>query len=200
MQTQETLGIISGLLILPALTTYFIQIRKGDSTPNIATWLTRSEVMVFNAITYAIIVGNVLEGFIAIITPLSPILVLSYTAVTKKFTSPKTLELVTILLSTIIGILWMITDPPSLNICLQIILFISIVPTATRLISKKTKHETKEKPLPWIIASIAYTIAIINVSMNLHHGYMKLLFPINGLICNGSIAIISFIKNQKRAS
>ena len=194
MKTYELLGLISGLLLIPVYWSYYLQTRKGESVPNPATWLIWVVVMLFNGATYTIMVDNWLEGFISITAPILLLTSFIYFLTRRKFTKLGRTESIILMLTFLIGIVWKLTNATVSNLCLQAILAFSFWPTIKGLLW----GDNKEKPLPWLIAVVAYGFTITANVINFNGDYAKLIFPlINGVIGNGSVAVIAIIKNRK---
>ena len=191
------LGLISGILIIPVYLTYFLQVKKGHSTPNPATWFIWLLVMILNGATYVAMVGNNLKSFIAIIVPIAQILMFVYLTGRKKFAKIGKTDVLILVLVFIIGIFWKITNNPKLsNLLLQTIILFSFWPTAKGLIW----GSLKERPTPWMIATLVYLFTIIANLID-YNGLANLVYPvINGIIGNGSIGVIAIIKNSGRQS
>lgn len=195
MQLNEMLGLISGFLIIPVYIIYFRQVKKGYSTPNPATWSIWVAVMLLNGATYSRMTGNILESFIAIITPILMLIMFLYLITKKKFTALKKTEIIILILTFLIGILWKLSNATVSNLSLQSIILFSFWPTVRGLL----KNELKEKPIPWLISVVAYVFTITAVLIDFHNDYAKLFFPIvNGVIGNGSVAVIAIIKNKRQ--
>ena len=191
MQINEILGLISGLLIIPVYLIYLFQVKKGYSTPNPATWSIWVIVMLLNGATYFSMIGDLFESFIAIVVPLLLIILFVYISAKRKFVALGKTEIIILILTFCIGILWKITSATISNLCLQVILLFSFWPTIRGLL----KNELSEKPLPWLLAVVAYFFTIAANLSDFSGDYIKLVFPIvNGVIGNGSVAVIAIIK------
>jgi len=181
-------------MIIPVYYTYFLQVKRGDSIPNPATWSIWVAVMLLNGATYSKMTENLLESFVAIVAPVSLLFMFLYIIRHRKFGKLGKTEIIVLILTFLIGILWKFTNATISNLCLQAILLFSFWPTAKGLI----KNELKEKPLPWFIAVGAYLFLIAANAFNLNDDYAKLVFPLlNGVIGNGSIGIIAIIKTRE---
>lgn len=196
----EFLGIISGLLMIPVYITYYLQVRKGDSIPNPSTWLIWLVVMLLNGATYSSMVGNPFKSLIAIVVPVLLFLMFLYLLTRRKFAKIKKTDVAVLILVLIIGVFWKITNNPKIsNLFLQVIMLFSFWPTIEGLIW----GDLKEKPIPWMFAVVAYLFTIAANSFdfkgwNDFDSWAKLAYPIiNGIIGNGSIAVIAIIKNKR---
>ncbi|MDD5290246.1 MAG: hypothetical protein PHT40_03565 [Patescibacteria group bacterium] len=193
MQANELLGLISGFLVVPVYITYFLQVKKGTSVPNPATWSIWVAAMLLNGATYSKMTGNFFESLIAIIVPILLLLMFFYIITRKKFSALKKTEAIVLIITFFVGILWKITNATISNLCLQGILLFSFWPTIRGLLS----GQATEKPLPWLLGVVAYLFTVAANLSDFQGDYAKLVFPIvNGIIGNGSVGIIAIIKNR----
>jgi hypothetical protein len=196
MDLISLLAIAATITILLVYITYFHQMTKGQSTPNPATWTIWLAMMLLNAITYALIVQDFSKALFPTVTSILVGLMFTYSIIKGKFGPFKKLEVVILILALLIGIGWQITGNAILaNLLLQVILFISFIPTAVGLL----KRTLKEKPLPWILSIIAYQFQLATVLINFDGNYAALAYPIvNGVLGNGSVTAIIIIMNKKK--
>ncbi len=194
MEIYKIFGLAGGILLIPVYIIYLIQVKKSQSTPNPATWSIWVAVMILNGATYTTMTGDILESLIAITAPILLIILFSYISIKGKFTKLGKTEKKILALTFIIGILWKITSATFSNLCLQAIILFSFWPTIKGLI----KGDHNEKPLPWILASVAYLLTVAGNILNLQGNWFKLVFPfVNGVMGNGSVALLSFLQNRK---
>lgn len=194
---ETILLFLANITVLIVYFTYIKQVIKGSSTPNPSTWIIWFAVTLLNALTYDQIVDSSLKGLIAKLAAILMLIIMIYSLVKGKFSSLKKIDTVALIACVIIGIFWKTTGLVNIaNLLLQMILMIAFVPTIIGLI----QGSGKEKPLPWILAVVAYVFQISALCLNLEGNYFSLVYPItNGLIGNGSVAVTAIIINRKAA-
>jgi hypothetical protein len=185
----EILTVTASIFSLLAVRAYFIQLNRGESTPNPATWLIWIVVIIINTVTYFSVVNqNIWLTLSSIVLTLAFSLIFIFAIFKGKFTRVGRVEVISIILAVAIGIYWQTTNDAILaNLALQIIFLISFYPTVIGLL----KRDLKEKPMPWIFGSFSYLFSIIAVSLNIDTvSWVALGFPVINLIGNGGVALI----------
>ena len=193
---EGILQIIASSLLVVVYIIYLKQITKGESTPNPGTWITWFVIMGINVFTYFKVVNNdYLKTAIVFIGFLSITLIMFYSLFKGKFAKLAKIDTILLILSIIVMVFWQVTKNVNLsNLFLQIVIFISFLPTAIGV----AQGRLKEKHLPWTLASIAYTIQTISLLLNYDGNLYQLFLPIiNGILGNGLIPIILIYKKLK---
>ncbi len=194
---EEILQVSGSLILLLVYFFYLSQAVKGQSTPNPGTWIVWFVIMGINTITYFKVVDdNYLKTAIVFIGFTGITSIMLYSLFKGKFAKLAKIDLILLSLSIIIGIFWQISENANIsNLLLQIIIFISFLPTAIGLIQDRLK----EKHLPWTLAVIAYSLQTISLTINYDGNIYQLFLPIiNGVLGNGLIVIILFCKSIKK--
>jgi small basic protein len=171
-------------------------VRSGASTPHPVTWITWVAVSFINLITYYTIVSDSpWKISTAIVGFVSMSIICGYSFFLKSNPKISNFDKIIIVLTIAIGVMWQTTNNDRLaNILVQIIFAISYLPTIKGLISGKVK----EKPFPWWLAVSSYSLQIIAILIAFNGDFLQLLFPIvNGILGNGSVAVLSTIKNKQ---
>ncbi|MDO8643470.1 MAG: hypothetical protein Q7S00_00700, partial [bacterium] len=135
--------------------------------------------------------GDLWQSMITIIATTGIFLIFLYSLFRGKFTRLGKVELFCLVAAFLVGIVWKTTgDAIFANLLLQGIYFISFIPTVLGLL----KGTMKDRSLPWVLAFIAYALMIIVILLRWSEGsWAALAHPIiNGLLGNGSIALITF--------
>ncbi len=192
---SEFFSVLSVLCILGVYVSYVKQLAQGHSTPNPATWLIWTLVCIINAITYFVVVNaNWYKGAIAIVVTLGLCAVSLYALKKGKFVKPSLFDFSVLGLALAVGIFWQTSgDDRTANLLLQFILLISFFPTIVGLLH----HQLREKATAWNIAVLSYCFSVLGILFNYQH-WTELAFPvINGIIGNGSVAVIVMWQNRK---
>lgn len=194
---ETTLQIIGSSLLILVYLFYLKQTVKGESTPNPGTWVVWFVIMGINTFTYFKVVNDdILKTAIVFVGFLGITSIMLYSLIKGKFAKLAKIDLILLTLSIIIGIFWQISDNAKLsNLFLQIIIFISFLPTAIGL----AQNRLKEKHWPWTLAAIAYSLQTVSLLINYDGNLYQLFLPIiNGILGNGLIPIVLIIKKIKR--
>lgn len=194
---EATLQIIGSLILVLVYLFYLKQTVKGESTPNPGTWVVWFVIMGINTFTYFKVVNDdILKTAIVFVGFLGITSIMLYSLIKGKFAKLAKIDLILLALSIIIGIFWQISYNAKLsNLFLQIIIFISFLPTAIGL----AQNRLKEKHWPWTLAVIAYSLQTVSLLINYDGNLYQLFLPIiNGILGNGLIPIVLIIKKIKR--
>lgn len=172
--------------------TYLVQVVKGKSVPNPATWLIWVIVTIINMFTYFFVVkGSVWLSLSSIVLACGILFIFAFSLLKGKFSKLGKLEITCLALSFVIGLFWRLSGNSIVsNIAIQSIFLISFYPTLIALLNM----QTKEKPLAWFFASTSYALQIILVLTSSAPLY-GLIFPIVNLIGNGTIGIVALRQN-----
>ncbi len=195
---SNVLSVLSSLCILAVYLTYYIQVRKGTSVPNPATWLIWTVVILMNSVTYfSFMHGDWLKSLYTAVAAVCVASLFIFSVVKGKFGRIGWTEWAALALCIFVGVLWKTTGNAIVaNLALQTVLFISFLPTAIGLLKK----ELREGPMPWSLATFAYVLTVISLLLDWRPGNASsLAYPIvNGVMGNGLIAAIAW--RQKLAS
>lgn len=193
----QILSILASILTLSSGGVYIKQLIKGESIPNPATWLIWLVVTIINTATYFIVVKSSFWISLSSIALACGILIVFIIALVKgKFASLGKIEIISLLVAFIIGLIWKISNNAVLaNTSLQVVFLISFYPTVHGLLNKNLK----EKSFPWFLAATSYILQIIIVFLNSQSiTLFALTFPIINLAGNGVIGLISYHQNNSR--
>ena len=195
---KEFFLFIANLLLVVTIVAYLRNIVANGVTPNPATFFIRSVVAIMNCFSYFAVVNK--DFFVLSVTIISAIgltVVFSYSLFKGKFTKLRFVDIVCGTAAVIIGIIWKSTGSPVLaNLLLQIIMLLSFYPAISGVI---TNH-AKEKPMPWIFATLCYVFMIGAIITDWNAGaWYALVHPIvSGVVGNGSLAFaIIYAKAEK---
>lgn len=191
---QTILLITANISLVGVAVLYFLQVVKGDSTPNPVTWAIWFAVAVLNCITYFQLSAGVLKALISLSMTLFMLLMIIYSLFKGKFTTLKKLEKIIGVITALIALIWYFSDNIVISsLLIQFVLLISFIPTGYGLIKK----QAREKTPAWLLATIAYSLQIIALLIDFDGNWSTLAFPLlNGVVGNGSILIIILIQKK----
>ncbi len=189
------LSIFASIFNLLSGGSYLVQVIKGRSIPNPATWLIWVVVTIINTLTYFLVTGgNLWVSLSSIVLACGITFIFIFSLIKGKFSKLGKIEIISLVIAFGIGLFWKLSGNYIIsNIALQAVFLISFYPTLISLL----KRQTREQPLAWFFASSSYFLQIINVFVSAS-SLFALAFPIVNLIGNGSIGIIAWFQNRKR--
>ncbi|MCB9094982.1 MAG: hypothetical protein H6621_07950 [Halobacteriovoraceae bacterium] len=194
LQVTEVISGSASIFSISSMGIYFINLTKGKSIPNPATWITWLVIGLINLLTYFYLAnGNFLKALPLLFVVGGIILVAVYSSVNGKFARLSTLDMICLAVALVVGVFWQISgNPQTANLLLQIVYVISFIPTVNGL----RKKEIFESSPPWILAVIAYSLMIVGIIMSWgQSSWIELVHPIfNGILGNGLVAYYSLIK------
>jgi len=195
---SELMSIMAGLFMVATVVSYWLQVKRAVSTPNPATWLIWSVVSIMNAFSYfRVVEEDTLKVLAAIVSAVGLSFVFIYTWRMDKFSKIGWVEVVSIILTLGVGLLWKIVGAVSANLSLQLVLVISFYPTIRGLLKRKLR----EKPLPWVLAVAAqfFQIGSLILDWDTSGGWIALAYPLlNGVLGNGSVAMIVYLQAKQK--
>lgn len=173
---------------------YLVQVIKGKSIPNPATWLIWVVVTIINTLTYFLVVsGNWWVSLSSIVLACGIIFIFLFSLIKGKFSKLGRIEIISLVIAFGIGLFWKLSGNYIIsNIALQAVFLISFYPTLIALL----KRQTREQPLAWFFASSSYSLQIINIFVS-SSPLFALVFPVVNLIGNGGIGVIAWFQNKK---
>jgi hypothetical protein len=192
----EILSLCGSVFAILSMTIYFLQVVKGTSKPNPATWIIWLIVGVINLITYFYVVeGGVLRTGVLVVVTSGIAAVTIYSLIYGKFSRLSLTDSICLILAGFVVVFWQTTgDPVRANLILQIVYAVSFIPTIIGL----HKGTLVEKHLPWSLAIGAYCFMLLAVIVDWHKTHwVALAHPIiNGLIGNGIVAYYA-VRNMR---
>ena len=187
---SDMCSVVASLMMLAVLVTYLKQLVEGSSTPNPATWFIWASVGIINSITYFYTAREELFQFLTTaVAAMGLCIIFIYALYRGRIGKVELTEKVSFLLAAVVMVIWRVSgDPVMANLSLQVVYFVSFIPTVKGLL----EHRLKEKPLPWDLAVIAYSFMILAVLLRWGiENPEALAFPIvNGIIGNGIVSVI----------
>jgi hypothetical protein len=189
--------VVSSVLVLISVCFYFRQVQVGTSTPNLTSWLISVVVSTMNAVSFFFVTQqNLWQSMYVMLVPAGLIVTFLYAIFYGKFVKMVVFERIILCSAVVIGVVWKVTNNVTIaNLSLQLILFLSIIPTIIGLLQKRLK----EKGLPWYIGVGAHMFATIGILISPTFEWYALAYPvITGIAGNGAVAVIVFSQSQKR--
>lgn len=195
----ESLSICSAVLILITGIMYFMQIQRGLSKPNAATWIIWLFIDVVNVASYTEMVEHEpFKAYAAMAAMMNAVGIFFYAAWRRSFVRMDRTDFYLLLLAIVIAVTWQLTGNATLaNVLLQSVFAISFALTIRSIWNGAPEH-----PAAWLVAVCAYALSIIAIILmwdSPDDGW-ELAFPIiNGVLGNGSIPVTLWIVRRRRS-
>ncbi|MFA4846109.1 MAG: hypothetical protein WC654_06150 [Patescibacteria group bacterium] len=187
------IGIVAVLIHLAGYTLYNIQAHRGHSTPNLTSWGLWAFLAALSALTYSAFSHDLVTTSIFYAGTAAQIFTLLFALSTGKFTAPKREEYIVILLALIaIYIWWSDRNAGGANLVLLAATLLGGVPTILGV----WRNPKLEKPVPWLLWSLAFLLTIVNVVLRGNGFALNLAMPVAGLVLHGTVAILAFRRIQ----
>jgi len=187
--------VMSNLLAIAVIVTYFRQVAHGDSIPNPSTWLLLTTISLMNAVSYfAVVQGNIWQSWYVFVMATGLSSIFLYSLFKGKFAKFGTIEIICVALAVCVGIIWKTTGNVYVaHLSLQIILWISITPTLYGL----WRGTLREKAFAWNLTILSHVFAAIGILTSGSFIWIALVYPlITGIIGNGSVVLILLLQNK----
>jgi hypothetical protein len=182
------LGLASGGLIFIVYWLYYLQVRRGQSIPNAATWWILVVASTINTLSYWLIVKDVGRAAMATAMCLSAWLVFLYILRHRYFAKMGPCEWIMLGLSALVLGYWALTrDARCTNLAVQIVLTLAFWPVINGL----HKRKLKEKPLSWWLAVTSYLLLLASLAAHWEGDLAILAFPLLGLSGNLIVAVMA---------
>jgi len=168
---------------------YLTQIIKNKSTPNPSTWMIWVSINTINTATYfAVVDKNIWIALASLISAVVAVLIFSTSLFKGKFTNLNRIDVVSLVVAIGVGLFWKVSSNAVVsNVALQTVFVISFLPTINGLFIKAAR----ERPVPWVLGTIAYVLQIFIVLLN-PVSLWALTFPLVQIIGQGIIALLAF--------
>lgn len=185
---QFVFGLLPGLLSLSAFVMYNVNAKKGTAKPNPVSWFIWSVQSILNAWTYFQMRGvyATTPFFVGALSCTGTFLYVLYAGKFDLSFRKIRKDLVAFVMSLVaLYIYWSYRTAQSANLINLAGFMISSEPTITGV----RKDPSKEKPLPWAIWTIAFTITGIGAALD--HRWLSLITPVGLVIIHGAVMFFS---------
>jgi hypothetical protein len=160
---------------------------QEETNPNIASWSIWAFGSIVNLLTYASMSNDLVKDILPAVCSLACLVIYISYLRQGKFEVPRFIDILIFSTDIMATIVWLTTSSPLVgNMACQASLILSFIP----IIRETIKDSKKERPLPWIIWSMAYGLDIILVIARWEK-WGDVVYPATCFILHASIAIIT---------
>lgn len=189
--------ILANLLLIATIVLYLRNVVVAGVTPNPITFFVRSVVAVMNCFSYLAVVNkDYFKLSVTVVSALGLIVIFSYAFLRGNLTKMRTIDAVCGTAALIIGVIWKTTgNPVFANLLLQAIMLLAFYPAINGVLA----GVAKEKPLPWIFATLCYVFMVVAIVADWNAGgWYALVHPVvSGILGNGSLATAAWWANRR---
>lgn len=186
-------GSIGGLIAFFSIIPYAKDILRGTTRPNVASYSLWAFLVAISMMAQ-IDAGASWSLILLIGDFLAVLIVLLFCIAGYGYKKYSWVEYVCFALGILAIVLWQITSQPLLAICFAILAdLIASIPTVV----KTYRDPWSELPFAWFLVAFGAMLGIVSTNIwNLEN----ILFPLNILIINGTVAIIAFLGRRTKNS
>lgn len=191
-------SILSGLAFITTVVVYFWQVKKGWSTPHIATWIVWLFATGLNLPTYFQMLqkGEKHKALPALVVFLGIVVIFTYTFIKKKWGKMGVVGIICLPVMLGILIFWLVTKNPfASNMAIQVVTGISFIPIVFGVLRKDSvrdnldERELKECPYAWYFGTLGYMLLFIALFFD-WQGWKVMIYPMVNGAGNGTVMVI----------
>lgn len=195
MDIPLAIAILAVFISVIGFVIYWVQIWKGGSEPNIATWLLWVFLMSLTASSYFKMSGNLAKSILPSEVFLGCLITLIIALWIGRFSGLDKFGVVAFLLGLFGVFVWWRTNSALYAQLISLLCnFIAVLPTFHLL----WKDPTKEKPLPWAIWVLSYVLMVIVVLMLWEDRWEELAYPALSIFMLSTISLLSWPPSRQR--
>ena len=191
MSLALLLGIVAAGFQVVAFALYNKNIFKKESDPNTSTWLMWAVLSVLNAFTYSKSTADPAKFVLSNVSAAATLLTFVYCLFWKKFKPIPPFDYAIIAVGTLGGVVWLVFNSVAYgNIIVVGAVLISFYP----LYRGVWRNPRVEKPWPWYVWGLAYSVNTLVVVVNWRGRWTDLVYPVAMLLAHPPIG---WLANRK---
>lgn len=176
---------VASCLSIIAFFIYNWKIFRGESHPNMSSWLVWAFITILNSASYKKLTGSWVKSRLSIVNAILTLITAVCAIVVGSAKGLSNVDIACLLIGILAAISWIIQQSPALaQIFLQIALVVGFVPTFIA-ISNNTASEPWNVWLLWTIAFMAQFVAVRSIWTG--KTYIEFLYPVLMFICHGIV-------------
>jgi len=191
MEITWILAISAGILQILGYYFYTRNILKTNQTPNLASWIIWGYGSLIESISYIQMADDEVKSILPIVCCIACIITVIIIVQNKRFQNLDTIDYLCITIDILSMIVWWWYGATKGHMVVMAGVGLSFIP----MIKGLWLNQTSEKPLPWLIWCIAYTIAILVVIMRWEK-WEDLIYPVSYLFFGTIVGFIAYLKQR----
>lgn len=181
-------ALTASILNLVGYILYIRDLRRGNTRPNLASWLVWMGITLLSVSTYTRGTGDVVKSLFSWSILVVNIVTFSFIMKRAKFSSLSRLDVSALVIGGLAGVVWFFTQSAWWgNMLVQVAIVIGGVPT----IFSVWHHPTNERPLPWLLWGGAFVCLFLVITTRWTGKPVELVYPIIGILLYGSIGLLA---------
>ncbi|MFA6445980.1 MAG: hypothetical protein WCW14_01890 [Candidatus Paceibacterota bacterium] len=186
----KTISIVLGFAAGAMQLVGYVVYNKGAGDKiNTGSWSIWAIAGVVDLVSYFALTGDWVVNILPAVCAVAAIGTFWYAVVRKRFSWPDKIDWAFVGADGAITVIWVFTNAVVANLLYQVSAVLSFIPMYRGLLSGKEK----EKPLPWIIWTVAYSLLTASVLLRLER-WEELAFPVSHVAVHLVVALIAIAK------
>lgn len=192
MNFPKLLQMVAPFFLLAIPFVVLPRVMSGVIRPNAVTFLIRSVVAIMNMITYFLMTDKeIFKSLVMIMSTISLSSIFIVCLIKNGIGKMNFYDKACGILSIVAIIIWKTSNPTVANIAIQAVIVLAAVPTIQGIMSKRNR----EIPLPWMMATTAYTLNIVALYL-LNAPSVQLIHLFVCAVSNTAIALLAYKTNK----
>ena len=186
------LALISALGTTLAYLDYNRVVLKGETKPNGATWAIWSAIALISTSSYFASTGDIWKCLIPLLNIILCIGTFVLALMGGKFKKLDATDWCALAIGIIASIVWKLTTAGCANLIVQVAIIIGFIPTWHGV----WESPSREKPRPWWIWCVSYSVAGIVVILRWKHQWIDLVYPVLCVFLHASVPLVGTVAKQ----
>lgn len=168
---------------------YWVYNRVAGDKINTGSWSMWALTGIIDLASYSAVTGDWVVNILPAVCALAAVGTFCYAIVRKRFSWPDKTDWAFVGVDGAITVIWVFTNAVLANLLYQVSTIMSFIPMCRGLLSSREK----EKLLPWLIWTLAYTVLMWSVLLRFHR-WEEMAYPLSHVAICLVVAIIIIIK------
>jgi hypothetical protein len=182
------LALAASVLNLIGYIIYIRDLRRGDTRPNLASWLVWMGITLLSVSTYVRGTGDIVKSLFSWSILVVNIVTFGFIVRRAKFSSLNRLDKSALGIGILAAVVWFFTQSAWFgNMLVQVAIVIGGVPT----ILSVWRQPTNERPTPWLLWGSAFTCQLMVIISRWTGRPVELVYPIIGILLYGVVGILA---------
>ena len=189
MSASFVISVASGVVQLAAFVLYNKQIFNGKSKPNTVVWTLWAYLTLLDSSSYTVMSGDMVKSILPIVSMALTVGTFSRALVHGKFAKiTEKWDWVALVIGIIAGFIWWVFHSATYaNLIVIFAIAISFIPLYRDL----RKNRSIERPLPWLLWSLAYALNFITVWLRWRGHYVDFAYSFACFFLHLPVALIA---------
>lgn len=170
---------------------YWVYNRGAGEKINTGSWSIWALTGIVDLVSYSVVTSDWVVNILPAVCALAAIGTFGYAIALKRFSWPDRLDWMFVAMDGVITVVWVFTNAVFANLLYQVSAILSFIP----MYRGQIRGTEKEKPLPWLIWTLAYTLLTVSVFLRLER-WENLAYPLTHVAVCFIVALIANIKSR----